>query len=322
MINKEDLRIVFMGTPEFAVESLKVLVENNYNVVGVVTVPDRKSGRGQKIHYSAVKQYALDNNLKIFQPDKLKNQEFINELKELKADVQIIVAFRMLPEMVWNMPRFGSINLHASLLPQYRGAAPINWAVINGEKETGVTTFFLKHEIDTGDIILQDKIKIQESDNAGTVHDKLMTLGADLILKTVDDLCKGDIKEIPQDNVSIKNQELKNAPKIFKEDCKINWNDTCENIHNKIRGLSPYPCAWTELVNPNGKKLTFKVFETSIVNTKNQKQVTSNNKDSFQINCADGTLNILSLQVSGKKRVAVKDFLNGMKNINEYDIIG
>ena len=245
-MKKDDLRIVFMGTPEFAVESLKALVENQFNVVGVITAPDRPAGRGQKLKQSAVKEYALSVDLPVLQPEKLKNPGFIDELKALKADLQIIVAFRMLPEIVWNMPPMGSLNLHGSLLPQYRGAAPINWAVINGDKKTGVSTFFLQHEIDTGNIIMQEELPIEADDTAGSVHDKMMVLGSEVVVNTVNAIIAGKVKPIPQDEMT-EEQPLKPAPKIFKDDCKIDWQQEAEPIRNKIRGLSPYPTAWTEL---------------------------------------------------------------------------
>ncbi|WP_395802765.1 methionyl-tRNA formyltransferase, partial [Daejeonella sp.] len=235
------MKIVFMGTPDFAVASLNALLEAGFDVVGVITAPDKPSGRGQKINESAVKQFAQEKGLKILQPVKLKDPEFINELRSLQADLQVVVAFRMLPEMVWNMPPKGTINLHGSLLPQYRGAAPINWAIINGEKESGVTTFLLKQEIDTGDILFAESVKIEEQDSAGDLHDKLMTIGADLLVKTVKSIESGDYKEIPQDKMSEK--ELKSAPKIYKEDCLINWNQEVRTVQNHIRGLSPYPTA-------------------------------------------------------------------------------
>ena len=233
------MRIVFMGTPDFAVESLKVLVENNYEVAGVVTMPDKPSGRGYKMQYSAVKQYAIDHQLTVLQPEKLKDPVFINQLKALKADLQIVVAFRMLPEVIWNMPPLGTFNLHASLLPQYRGAAPINWAIINGEKITGATTFFLTHEIDTGKIILQEMITIEENDNAGTVHDKLMLLGAKMVKKTVDLIKDGKIEAVDQSDLTLSDITLKSAPKIFKETCQINFNATVQTVYNHVRGLSP-----------------------------------------------------------------------------------
>lgn len=312
-MKKEDLRIVFMGTPDFAVESLKALVENNYNIVGVITAPDKPAGRGYKLQPSAVKEYALSKGLHILQPENLKNEVFLTELKQLEADIQVVVAFRMLPETVWNMPPKGTFNLHASLLPQYRGAAPINWAIINGEKETGVTTFFLKHEIDTGEIIFQEKIVIEDNDNAETIYDKLMILGSQLVLKTIDAVINGDIQSQPQ-SFFIKNEnDLKLAPKIFKETGEINWNKPAREIHNLVRGLSPYPAAWTEF-EVNGEKLNFKIFETKINNEKHQQspgEIITDNKTTLQVAAQDGFIEILDIQLSGKKRMKIKDFLNG-----------
>ena len=260
-MKKEELRIVFMGTPEFAVESLKALVEGNYNVAGVITMPDKPAGRGHKIQYSAVKEYALSQNLPVLQPEKLKEEAFLDELRNLKADLQIVVAFRMLPEVVWNMPKFGTFNLHASLLPQYRGAAPINWAIINGEKETGATTFFLTHEIDTGKIILQKKIEILNDDNAGTIHDKLMVLGAGMVTETVDLLLEDKIDAVPQEKLLSPETELKSAPKIFRETCQLDFGMTVGNAHNFVRGLSPYPAAWAELKFPEqAETLVLNIF--------------------------------------------------------------
>ena len=247
IMKKEDLRILFMGTPEFAVESLKALVDNNYNVVAVITMPDKPAGRGYKLQASPVKQYALEKGLTVLQPEKLKDESFIAQLEDLRIDLQVVVAFRMLPEVVWSMPSKGTFNLHSSLLPQYRGAAPINWAIINGEKETGVTTFFLSHEIDTGDIIFREKTTISTTDNAETLHDRLMVMGAKLVLKTVDAVIDNSVTSIPQDELKAGELELKPAPKIFKDDCRVNWNKNREEIFNFIRGLSPYPAAWTEL---------------------------------------------------------------------------
>lgn len=312
-MNKKDLRVVFMGTPDFAVESLKILVENNYNIVGVITAPDKPAGRGYKLQPSAVKKYALSKGLHVLQPEKLKSESFLNELRSLNADIQVIVAFRMLPEVVWNMPRLGSFNLHASLLPQYRGAAPINWAIINGEKETGVTTFFLKHEIDTGEIIFQEKIAIGENDNVETVHDKLMVLGSQLVLKTMDSILEGKVQSVPQSNLIENESELKSAPKIFTETCKIDWNKSAKEIHNLVRGLSPYPAAWTEF-EVNEEKLKFKIFETKIVNEVHQLQpgeMVTDNKTTLRIAVQDGFIEVLDLQLSGKKRMKIKDFLNG-----------
>src|SRR5574344_153699 len=248
MMDKKDLRIVYMGTPEFAVEPLRCLIKGGYNVVGVITMPDKPAGRGHKIQYSPVKEFALENNLPLLQPEKLKEETFIEALREWKADLQIVVAFRMLPEVVWDIPRLGTFNLHASLLPQYRGAAPINWAVINGDTETGVTTFFLTHEIDTGKIILQRRLPIADTDDVGTVHDALMKMGAELLLETVDLILSGSVEAIPQEQFCKDPSRLRPAPKIFKDTCRINWNLPLKNIYDFVRGLSPYPAAWTELV--------------------------------------------------------------------------
>ena len=256
----KELRIVFMGTPEFAISSLKELVENGYNVVGVITAPDKPAGRGNKLSESAVKKYAVENNVKVLQPEKLKNPEFLTELEGLKADLQVVVAFRMLPEVVWNMPPIGTFNLHGSLLPQYRGAAPLNWAVINGETKTGVTTFLLDHEIDTGKIIFKRETPIGENETVGDVHDRLMEIGATLVVETVDAIAEGNIQPIPQTEL-IEGTEIKHAPKIFKEDCKIDWNKDSESIRNLIRGLSPYPAAWANLVNEQtGSEIITKLF--------------------------------------------------------------
>lgn len=321
MISKEKLRIVFMGTPDFAVESLKKLVENKYNVVGVVTVADKKAGRGQKIRTSPVKDFAVKNNIPVLQPEKLKDETFLKELKTLNADLQIIVAFRMLPEVVWNMPKLGSFNLHGSLLPQYRGAAPINWAVINGDKETGVTTFFLQHEIDTGNIIDQKTLPISENDNAGIVHDKMMVLGADLVLETVVKICNGTAETKPQSEYFKDDVTLNPAPKIFKDDCKIDWSEPIKNVYNKIRGLSPYPAAWTELTHTDGTTTTLKIFDTKIIESENSiGEITSDGKQTIIINGNGGALSIKSLQISGKKRMNTKEFLNGFKTIQDYKV--
>jgi methionyl-tRNA formyltransferase len=315
---KRDLRIVFMGTPDFAVPSLDILVQNNYDVVGVITAPDKPAGRGQQLQQSAVKKYAVEKGLHILQPEKLKNPEFIAELKALEANLFIVVAFRMLPEMVWQMPEYGTFNLHASLLPQYRGAAPINWAVINGEKETGVTTFFLQHEIDTGNIILQETIKIEEEDNAGTVHDKLMNVGSQLVLKTVRAIEENKVQESPQS--AINSPQLKHAPKIFKETCLIDWQRPAAEIHNLIRGLSPYPAAFTYL---DGKVL--KIYSAQIAQSNSTADnitvnsqparitVSTDNKTYLSIKCADAWLDIQELQLEGKKRMKTDEFLRGYR---------
>ena len=305
---KKDLRIVYFGTPEFAVAGLKKLLENNYNIVGVVTAPDKPAGRGKKLKASAVKEFAIEHNLKILQPTNLKSEEFLKELKSLNANLQVIVAFRMLPEAVWNMPQYGTFNLHASLLPQYRGAAPINWAIINGEKETGVTSFFLQHQIDTGNVIMQERIKIDDNDNAGTLHDKLMELGAETILKTVQLIEQGKAQSIPQDKIQVTG-DLKPAPKIFKNDMKISWNKNAKNVHNLIRGLSPYPAAWTTL---NGKNV--KIYASELTNKKANNTagtIDTDNKNFLEVNCNDFKIRILELQLEGKKRMNIKSFLAG-----------
>ena len=262
-MEKKDLRIVYMGTPEFAVESLKRLVEGGYNVVGVITMPDKPMGRhGSVLQPSPVKAYAVSQGLKVLQPEKLKDEAFLEELRALRADLQIVVAFRMLPEAVWQMPRLGTFNLHASLLPQYRGAAPINWAVINGDTETGITTFFLKHEIDTGEIIDQVRVPIADTDNVGVVYDRLMMLGGDLVLKTVDAILAGNVKTIPQETLS-STEPLRPAPKIFKDTCRIDWTKGVKPVYDFIRGLSPYPAAWTELCEPDSSPVTMKIYESS-----------------------------------------------------------
>jgi len=312
-MTKNDLRIVYMGTPEFAVASLDALIAGGYNVVGVVTMPDKPAGRGYKMQVSAVKEYALAHNLPLLQPEKLKDEQFLEDLKALKADLQIVVAFRMLPEVVWNMPPMGTFNLHGSLLPQYRGAAPINWAIINGEKETGVTTFFLQHEIDTGDLILQKKMDISEIDNAETIHDKLMALGAETVLETVDRILDGTAPKMPQPMVS----ELKTAPKIFKETCKINWNSDCESIYNFVRGLSPYPTAWSELIGGELSPLPIKIYEVAAEKTPHNLsfgEIVTDGKKELKVACNGGFIAIKSLQLAGKKRMNSDEFLRGYKS--------
>ena len=292
-----------MGTPDFAVPSLNILVENGYDVVGVITVPDKPAGRGQQIQESAVKKYALSKGLTLLQPDKLKAAEFLQQLKTLNADIQVVVAFRMLPEAVWNMPRLGTINLHGSLLPQYRGAAPINWAIINGENETGVTTFLLQHEIDTGQIIFNHKIAISETDTAGSIHDKLMEVGANLVLKTIQAIEKNEYPQIDQEQLMV--GDLKIAPKIFKDDCKIDWNNSCEIIYNKVRGLSPYPTAFSTIKNEKGI-LNFKIFgctkeETAHTNTPGT--IDTDNKTYFKVATNNGYIQLNDIQLEGKKRI-------------------
>jgi len=303
-----------MGTPEFAVASLQKLYEAGYNIVGVVTAPDKPAGRGMKLNESAVKIYAKEKNLKILQPEKLKGPAFIEELKSLNADVQVVVAFRMLPEIVWNMPPMGTINLHGSLLPQYRGAAPINWVIINGEKETGVTTFKLKHEIDTGNILLQEKIKIEEGDTAGSLHDKMKNIGADLLLKTIDELAEGKLVEISQNPpITIQNPILHHAPKIFTETCEIDWNKSAVEIYNLIRGLSPYPAAYTFL---NSRKLKIFSSEKEIRNEiKEPGKYFTDHKTYFKFSAKDGFISLKEIQLEGKKRMKIEDFLRGWREV-------
>lgn len=306
-----------MGTPDFAVASLRALVEGGYNVVGVITMPDKPMGRhGSVLQASAVKQYALSVGLPVLQPEKLKAEEFLDALRAWQADLQIVVAFRMLPEVVWNMPRLGTFNLHASLLPQYRGAAPINWAIINGEQETGVTTFFLTHEIDTGKIILQRRLPIAETDDVGKVHDELMTLGAGLVTETVDLILAGKAEAIPQDQFMRDAEELRPAPKIFKDTCRIDWHLPLKRIYDFVRGLSPYPAAWTELVDIDGKHQVLKVYETEMrpaVHTDAAGTLRTDGKTYLEVAVEGGYLRLLSLQLAGKKRMPVSAFLNGMK---------
>ena len=301
-----------MGTPDFAVESLRTLVDGGYNVVAVVTMPDKPAGRGHQLQYSAVKQYALSVGLPLLQPERLKDEEFLAQLQSYNADLQIVVAFRMLPEVVWNMPRLGTFNLHASLLPQYRGAAPINWAVMNGDHETGATTFMLQHEIDTGNIILQERMPIAADENVGSVHDRLMLMGAGLVTRTVDAIIEADnqglpVPTVPQDNTI----ELRPAPKIFKDTCAINFSQSAEQVRNHIRGLSPYPAAWISqmpLSHPLAELLQgAKVYKAAVTQHAEQ-------KGHIIVPCADGYIDLLELQLPGKKRMEAAALLNGLKN--------
>lgn len=301
------MKIVYMGTPEFAVYPLKALLDSGKDIVSVVTMPDKPSGRGQKVQFSAVKEFALSHNLNLLQPDNLKAPDFITSLRELNADLFVVVAFRMLPEVVWNMPPHGTINLHASLLPQYRGAAPINWAIINGETESGVTTFRLQHEIDTGDILFQESVAINPHDNAGTLHDKLAAIGANLVVSTVEAIEQGSAIPIRQ----IETQELKAAPKIFKEDCRLHFDQKSETLHNLVRGLSPYPTAWFE-----HRAVNIKVFETDyevIAHRHTAGEIVTDNKTFVKIATADGYLYLKDLQIAGKKRMNIRDLLLGYK---------
>lgn len=322
-MEKKDLKIVFFGTPDFAVESLKRLVEGGYNVVGVVTMPDKPAGRGHHLLQSDVKKYAVDNGLHLMQPVKLKDENFVNELRSLNADLFIVIAFRMLPEVVWTMPPLGTFNLHASLLPKYRGAAPINWAVMNGDTVTGVTTFFLKHEIDTGDVIQQKSLPIHRKDNVETIHDGLMMMGADMVIETVDAIISGSVKPIPQSDLLAADEEPTPAPKIFKETCKIDWKWNAERVYNHVRGLSPYPAAWTEIKDGVGKVHSIKIFATNEPDSLSEKlipgSIVSDGKRMW-IACDDAKIEILSLQVAGKRRMPTADFLRGF-NIEDCHCI-
>lgn len=303
-MNKE-LRIVFMGTPDFAVASLKALLDAKFNVVGVITAPDRPAGRGQKLQMSAVKKFALKHNLPVLQPTKLKSKRFLAELKSLEHNLQVVVAFRMLPEIVFTMPKYGCFNLHGSLLPQYRGAAPINWAVMNGEKESGVTTFFLKKKVDTGDIIAQEKVKILANDTAGSLHDKLMETGANLVVNTCKQIQENKVSTYPQPT----NIDLKDAPKIFREDCEINWNQPTEIIYNFIRGLSPYPASWTTLHN-----LNFKIYEATPEYSSHNfsaGKIISDHKTNLKFATQDGFISCNLVQLQGKRKMKTEDFLRG-----------
>lgn len=321
-MQKSDLRIVFLGTPEFAASSLDALVSGGYNIVAVVTMPDKLAGRGHKIITSPVKDYAVAHNLPVLQPEKLKDETFVEQLRSFRADLQIVVAFRMLPEVVWTMPRLGTFNLHGSLLPQYRGAAPINWAIINGEQETGVTTFFLKHEIDTGNIILQERTNIGDDETFGEVYDRLMNIGARLVTQTVDMIINGTVTETVQDNIDP--SSLKPAPKIFKDTCRIDFSKSAKEIHNFVRGLAPVPCAWTDLCIKGTTYEACKIFAVKPITSegKNPKAkdegsynvpIAEVTKNSLRVPCADGCVEILEMQLPGKKRLPIRDILNGLR---------
>ena len=302
-----------MGTPDFAVEPLQRLVEGGYHIVGVITMPDKPAGRGHKIQYSPVKAYALEHDLPLLQPEKLKDEDFVEALRTWKADLQIVVAFRMLPEVVWNMPRLGTFNLHASLLPQYRGAAPINWAVINGDTETGITTFFLKHEIDTGEVIQQVSVPIEESDNVGVVHDKLMMLGGRLVVDTVDAILENRVQPIPQEEMATVGT-LRPAPKIFKETCRIDWCRPVKQVYDFIRGLSPYPGAWAEMTDKEGNAIVVKVFESEKEITSHQcpfGSIQTDGKTFVKVAVDGGFIHITALQLPGKKRLKTEELLRG-----------
>ena len=322
-MKKEDLRIVFMGTPEFAVGTLKKLVEGGYNVVAVVTQPDKPVGRHQDtLQPSQVKQYALSVGLPVLQPVKMKDPDFVEQLRVFQADLQVVVAFRMLPEVVWAMPRFGTFNVHAALLPQYRGAAPINWAVINGETQTGVTTFFLDHDIDTGRIIMQKPFEIKDDYNVENVYDGLMGLGAEIALETIDRILEGDgkVESLPQEEMIPVGTELHPAPKIFKETCEIDWNQEAKKVYDFIRGLSPYPGAWTTLVSPEGKETVLKVYASSkaVGTTEEQAGQLLTEKNRLMVVTGNGFLNLEEVQLAGKKRMKATDFLNGFRDLTGY----
>lgn len=318
---KKDVKIVYMGTPDFAVEPLKALVENGYKVTGVVTMPDKAAGRGMKILFSPVKQYALSQGLPVLQPEKLKDAEFLVELKKLQADLQIVVAFRMLPEVVWAMPSMGTFNLHASLLPQYRGAAPIHWAVINGEKETGVTTFFLRHAIDTGDILLQEKILIGPEECTGSVYNRLMVLGSQVVRKTVDVILDGSVNAQPQSAFFSDESGWKPAPKLFKDNTRINWSAGCEQIHDFIRGLCPFPAAWSELNAAQGKIIGVKIFESGyavILHDLAPGTLVTDGKKCLKVAVKDGFVLLKKFQLAGKKALTTDEFLRGFPGISKF----
>ena len=315
----KDLRIVFMGTPEFAVASLRRLVDEGYNIVAVVTTPDKPAGRGQKLHESDVKVAAKELGLPILQPERLRDEAFVEAMRELQPDLGIVIAFRMLPEIIWAMPKYGTFNLHASLLPQYRGAAPINWAVINGEQKTGITTFLLNHEIDKGAIIGQMEMPIGEDDTVGTMYDKLMVSGCDLVVDTVERIAAGDYTATEQ--MHIDESTLKPAPKIFKEDCRIDWSWEGRRIVNFVRGLSPYPAAWTPMFIDGKEQGSAKIFRATFAAAQHSQSagaVYSDGKGSLKVACADGWVEIHELQVAGKRRMATRDLLLGLRNIEDY----
>lgn len=318
----KELRIVFMGTPEFAVTSLRRLVEEGYRIVGVVTTPDKPAGRGQKLHESDVKRYAVQAGLPVLQPVKLKDPEFVEAFRALEADLAIVIAFRMLPEVIWSMPRLGTFNLHASLLPQYRGAAPINWALINGEKQSGVTTFLLNSEIDKGNIIGQIATDIAPDENVGQLYDRLMHIGSGLVCETVEKLAEGRVEPVIQSHIP--DHELKPAPKIFKEDCRIDWHAEGKRIVDFVRGLSPYPAAWSSLRDDRGAEInTLKIFKTSFVQAPRPApagSIQTDGKSYVKVACKDGWIFIDELQMAGKKRMPVKELLLGLKTLGDHTL--
>ena len=312
-----------MGTPEFAVPSLDILHKSGYEIVGVITAPDKPAGRGKKLSESAVKKFALQYGLPLLQPENLKCPDFIKQLNNLNADLQVVVAFRMLPEIVWKMPRLGTFNLHASLLPQYRGAAPMNWAIINGETETGLTTFFLDKLIDTGKIIFNEKILISPDETLGDLHDEMKIKGADIVLKTTKAIQEGNVKPTKQDLLLSGEVEIKPAPKINKPDCKINWNNKCSNIYNLVRGLCPYPAAFSEFISPDNKSILFKIYKVSVEKDKHDLlsgKILTDKKEILKITVNDGFINIIELQLAGKKKMNVSDFLRGFKISEDWRV--
>jgi len=317
------MKIIFLGTPEFAVPSLDILVKNGYDVVAVITVPDKPAGRGQKLQESDVKQYAVANGIKVLQPIKLSDPLFLDEVRALNADLQIVVAFRMMPVALWSMPKYGTVNLHGSLLPNYRGAAPINRAIMNGETETGVTTFFLKHEIDTGDIIFREVLPIDPNETAGELHDRMKVLGADLVLKTVNAIASNSVKEIPQSDFIAPNSILKIAPKIFKEDCKLDFTKSVTSLHNHIRGLSPFPGAYLELQQEDESIIPIKVFRSlpELAGTVLTHELLTDGKNYIKVSAADGFIYLMELQLPGKKRLTVVELLRGFKFDNNWTVL-
>jgi len=323
-MNKENVRIIFLGTPQFAVASLDALIKNNFNVAGVITGTDKPSGRGQKLISSPVKNYALQHGLPLLQPEKLKDPDFIERLKSLIPDLLVVVAFRMLPECVWSLPPYGTINLHASLLPQYRGAAPINWAIINGETETGLTTFFIRQEIDAGNILLQEKVYIGPAETAGELHDKLMRIGANLVIKTVQNIITGNITVTKQSVLIQDHRKLKPAPKITSENCMINWNSPVEQVFNFIRGLSPFPGAWSEWISGSNDKLFLKIFSAKkeyVTHHYNPGTLLTDQKNLLKVTCKDGFICIRDLQQAGKKRMRVEEYLRGIRYLGRFAVV-
>jgi len=316
---QRDARIIFLGTPMFAVASLDILVKNNYHVAAVITAPDKPAGRGQELHQTEVKKYAVQKNIPVLQPEKLGDPDFLRQVKSLNAALQVVVAFRMMPEKLWNMPPLGTFNLHASLLPQYRGAAPINHAIMQGETETGVTTFFLKHEIDTGDILFSEKVSIGMNETAGELHDRLMITGAKLVLKTAEHVLSGEFTPVPQESIPL--SLLKPAPKIYKSDCRINWLNDMAHVHNQVRGLSPYPAAWTELSDPGGIMHQVKIFRTIPVVSGHDHApgtISTDGKSFLNIHTPGGFVSVLELQLSGRKRMPADELLRGFHIDNEW----